>query len=128
MVAERRDHPGEGVRRQHLGFIHSFWNLLAYEAFRRFVSDGKGILLVKEEDFLNRSLSELNGIEIGYISASVPEGHTLLSHQEIGWMSDYDPESTVLIGFVRSDQGFSSYRIAGLLGRTPKEMYQRLKR
>ncbi len=126
MVAPKRDYPGDAVRKQHIEFIRTFWQLLAFESYKRSLSDGVGVLLVKEMDFLNKNLSEISGIEIGYVTTSTPEFNGILGEQEIGWLKKHNPATTLLISFVRGDDGQSSYNIVGLPGRTPKEIYERM--
>jgi hypothetical protein len=128
MVAERQDFPGENVRRQHLAFTHTFWQLLAYEAYRRFLSEGRGILLVREEAFLNKNLSDISGTEVGYVTTPTPEYEKILSEQETGWLVSYNPETLMLIAFLRTDNGISSYCLGGRPGQSPKEIYDRMKK
>lgn len=126
MVAFRnRDHPGDDVRRQHVNFIRAFWELLAFHGYKRFLEEGAGLVVVNESDFLNKSLFQMKGIEIGYITKTTPIFKDLLAEQELGWFKTYDAETTLLVGFVRSDNGFSSYRIQGLPGGTPKELFEK---
>lgn len=126
MVALRKDYPGDEIRRQHVEFCRTFWQLLAFESYKRSLTEGAGVLLVKETDFLNKSLSEISGIEVGFVTAATPGFEKVLSAQEIGWLKNHDFSTTLLIGFVRGDDGFSSYRIVGLPGRTPKEIFERM--
>ena len=127
MVTPNNSHPGEEVRRQHLQFIHGFWQLLAYEAYRRSLTEGGGVLVVKEADFLGKNLAEINGIEIGYITKAMPEFNTILGEQEHNWIETYDAAKLVLIGVCRIDGGFSSYCMGGRPGRSPKEVFDRRK-
>ena len=126
MVAERQDFPGAEIRRQHLKFINTFWQLLAYEAYRRFLSEGVGVLVVREESFLNKNLSDISGTEVGYVTPATKDYDKILGAQEIGWLDSYNPETLMLIGFPRCDGGFSSYCMGGRPGQSPKEVYERM--
>ena len=61
-----------------------------------------------------------------YITETSPGFEDVLGAKERAWVRDYNPAITLLVGFVREDGGFSSYRLnSATPSRTPKALYER---
>lgn len=124
MVSISRDYPGDAQRQRHLDFVNANWCLLAREAYKRFLADGHGILVVQESDFIGLPKGVLVCFQMGYITEISPGFEDVLGAKERGWVRNYDPASTLLVGFAREDGGFSSYRLnSATPSKTPKALY-----
>ena len=116
-------HPGAEARDAHVRFCQANWNTLAKAAYAYFLKEGRGIVLVQESDFMNKPRGVVVKFQIGYLALSAPNFSTLMSGKEAGWIRSYDPAKTLLIGFCRTDEGLSSYRIDGIDDRTPQALH-----
>jgi len=130
MVFQRKDFPGEKVRRQYIDFIQINWALLCTVAYTGFLEKGKGMVVVPDEDFITKPQGVLAEIRITFMAENDPVLQKLIGDQERGWFLDasLSPDRTLLIGFVRSlDDGFSSFRVDGVGENAPKQIHERNK-
>ena len=124
MVSISRDYPGDAKRQRHLDYVNANWSMLAREGFKRFLADGPGVLVVQEFDFIGQPRGVLVCFQMGYITETSPGFEDVLGAKERGWVRDYDPAITLLVGFAREDGGFSSYRLnSATPSKTPKALY-----
>ena len=124
MVTIRRGHPGEEARRAHIEFITVNWNSIAKAAYRHYLAQGRGMVLVDEADFMNRPRGAVVRYQLAYLPHSSKEFPRIVPDKEAEWVRTYDPEKTILVGFLRQDGGLSSYRMDGLGGGAPKKLYE----
>ena len=124
MVTIRRDHPGEEARRAHVAFVQANWSTLAKAAYGYYLAQGRGIVLVDEADFINRPRGTLIKYHMVYIPQSSKDFSRVVPDKEAEWVRTYEPEKTMLVGFLRQDGGLSSYRMDGLGGGAPKKLYE----
>ena len=126
MVTINRDYPGDERRQRHLDFLNVNFCLLAREAFKRYLADGPGVLVVQESDFIGLPKGVLVCFQMGYITEASPGFEGVLGAKERGWVREYNPEITLLVCFAREDGGFSSYRLnSANSSNTPKALYER---
>ena len=124
MVAIKRDYPGDRARERHISFIMANWNMLARESYRQFLANGRGLLVVQEADFIGKPRGVLTRIQMAYIAESNPECSLVLGEKELGWLKDYDPATTLLVGVLREDEGLSSYRLGAVsVEKTPRAIH-----
>jgi hypothetical protein len=117
------------TRQKHLDFIHANWPILAAESFKGFKKNGRGMLVVNEVDFVSKPKGVFVKFSCYYVAEGSQEfiamGGRWPGDKEAGWVMAYNGETTILIGFPRTDGGISSYKIDGLGGGSPMAMYQR---
>jgi hypothetical protein len=117
------------VRMRHIEFIRVNFPSLAAEAYRRFLQAGPGILLLNENDFLNRPVGQIVKYGMAFIHTDTDEFKALSvdfsADKESNWVKEYNPKTTVLIGISRIGGGLSSYRIDGVGDGTPLLCWQR---
>ena len=107
--------PGESRRERHLAFIEANIQQLAQAARDGHREHGRGMLLMDDGDFVDKPRGVLTAYRRVYVAEGTPEFETLGGNwpgeREAGWVAEYDPESTMLAGFARTDGGISSYRV-----------------
>lgn len=116
MVVEISHHPGEHVRQRHIDFIHANWSRLASTAHRGYEKKGRGMLICHDEDFIDKPRGVMIGFRIVYAAKGTEAFQRVvdecLGEKELRWIKQYSPSGTILVGFIRTDGGFSSYRVA----------------
>lgn len=127
MVAHNRNHPGSIVRDRHLDFVKINWCLLCTVAYSGFLKNGRGMTIACDEDYMNKPKGILTRLRISFIPSGELTARGVIGDKEIKWMAEYQPERTLLVGFVRQDGGFSSYRLDSFGDNTPLEIYNRSK-
>ena len=128
MVFPKHDRPTNEIRAAHLDFISANWDMLAKLSYENFLAHGPGLVLADESDFIGKQKGILAEIKVGYMSKDDPKTAALIQQKERNWLATYDAETTLLIVFIRGDEGVSGYKIAGVQPeRTPKRLYQRSK-
>ena len=128
MVFIKRNHPGKKVRQRHLEFINANWDLLALEAFKGYMKNGKrGLLVINEEDFIHAPRGVAVKFKMGFFEEGSAPFDRVIGEKERKWFTSepYDPDVAMCISMVRGDEGLSSYRVQGLWERTPKALYHR---
>ena len=107
--------PGESRRERHLAFIEANIGQLAQAARDGYREYGRGMLLMDDGDFVDKPRGVLTEYRRVYVAEGTPEFETLggkwPGEREAAWVAEYDPESTMLVGFARTDGGVSSYRV-----------------
>ena len=107
--------PGESRRERHLAFIAANIKQLTAAALAGYREHGRGMLLMDDADFVNKPRGVLTKYRRTYVAAGTSEfeqlGGRWPGKKEARWVAAYDPETTMLIGFARSDDGISSYRV-----------------
>ena len=106
--------PGESRRERHLAFIEANIGQLSAAACEGYRQYGRGMLLMDDGDFVDKPRGVLTEYRRGYVAEGTREFDTL-GHwpgaKEACWVAEYDPGTTMLVGFARTDGGVSSYRI-----------------
>ncbi|MEI8217320.1 MAG: hypothetical protein WCF96_09515 [Eubacteriales bacterium] len=117
----------DGERRERqVDFIRANWNLLCTIAYRNFLEKGIGMVVVAEADFIHEKIAVVAKIRITYLNPQELIDGNIIGDQEKGWLETTDPESTLLIGFLRVEgTGFDSYRINGFSPNNPKSIFER---
>ena len=128
-MGKRSDgHPGSKVRERHISFIQANWEQLAAEAYKGYKDNGRGMLVVDDSDFVKKPRGRMTKFKMTYVAEGSAELKGIggwPGKKEAGWVKDYEPETTLLIGFARTDTGFSSYRIVGVGDGIPLMAWQR---
>ena len=115
-------------RDRHIAFIQANWDALAAECYKGYKEKGRGMLILQESDFINKPVGELCKFSMIFVGQGSPEFQAMgkwPGAKEARWVQNYTPEETLLVGFVRLDDGISSYRINGLAEGMPIICYQR---
>jgi len=106
--------PGESRRERHLAFIEANIDQLAVAAREGYREHGRGMLLMDDADFVDKPRGVLTEYRRVYVAECTPE-YDALGHwpgdKEADWVAEYDPNTTMLVGFARTDGGVSSYRV-----------------
>jgi len=127
MVVERKNYPGDYIRKRHLMFVRANWRLLAREAYRGFLRSGRGMVIVDNDDFVRMPVGVVVGFKLAYIAEGRPELTALggwPGDKEARWVREYDPSTTMLVGVCRQDGGISSYRVQGVGDEIPEKLYK----
>lgn len=98
----------------HRSFIVSRWINLAIAAYDGYVKLGRGMVIIREVDFIGKSLSDVRNFSITY------RGHNDLLGQN-AWIGDeeseiiqsYDPAKMVILGVVQENSGITCYFYLG---------------
>lgn len=129
---ESKGHPGKAVRQRHIAFIRANWDLLAAAAYAGYLEDGRGMILLADEDFIDKPI----GVFMKFRQFYMAEGNKIFvaagnkwpgKKKEARWVSEYNPERCLLVAFSRTDGGVSSYRVEGVGSGIPELAYQRSK-
>ena len=107
--------PGESRRERHLAFIAANIKQLTAAALAGYREHGRGMLLMDDGDFLDKPRGVLTRYRRAYVAAGTPEfdvcGRKWPGEKEAQWVAAYDPTTTILVGFARTDGSVSSYRV-----------------
>ena len=118
-------------REKHLDFLKINWESLAALAYGGYLTKGgRGMLIIDDGAFINKPRGQFTKFSAVYVAENSPEFATLggkwPGDKEACWVREYDPATTVLFGFSRSDDGGeSSYRIEGRGDGVPVLCYAR---
>ena len=125
MVFIKRDYPGDAERNAHVEFVALHWDSLAKAAYKFYLEKGRGIVLVSTSELAVKPKGSVKHVQIGYLPLSAPNFAQLMAgkDKEAGWVLEYDAAKTLLVAFLRDDEGLSSYRIDGIGRRKPKDLY-----
>lgn len=126
-----KDYPGDYVRQRHIEFIKANFELLAAASYEGFLKDCRGMVMLADEDFIDKPLGVLTKYRRVYV-AKGNEAFAVMKNEwpgdkEAGWVKTYNPKTTMLIAFNRTDGGVSSYRITGVGEGIPALAYERSK-
>ena len=127
MIMQRKSHPGRELRDRHIDFIKINFGLLAALSYEGFLSQGRGMVVVNEEDMLSPPKGTVARIRIVFLPKVTLVAGKAIGEKETGWLDEYDPAQTMLVGYARCDSGFSSYQIHGVGDNTPKGIGERKK-
>ncbi|MGK0256965.1 MAG: hypothetical protein ACI96M_000393 [Candidatus Azotimanducaceae bacterium] len=111
---------GESCRERHQAFIEANIDQLATAAREGYREHGRGMLLMDDADFVDKPRGLLTKYRRVYVAVGTPEfdalGGSWPGGKEACWVSEYDPATTMLVGFARTDGGVSSYRVRFAFG------------
>lgn len=118
------------TRTAHIRFIQANWELLAALAYQGALNKGKGMLFLQDDPFIGQPVGKIIRFGAVFVSEGSPEfikaGGKWPGEKETQWIATYQPETTMLVCFVRSDNGQSSYRLLAPPGNSPLECYHRI--
>ncbi len=101
--------------------------LIAAFAWEHYQKEGRGMVVVPEEDFVHAVSPQLTGLRFNYAikgSEFLGKISTAFENKEWGWLDSYDPDARVIL-IILSGQGTSGYLIGGKM--SPSEAYARQK-
>ena len=82
------------------------------EGYQQF---GRGMLFLDEADFVDKPRGVLTRYHRAYVAEGTASFGTIGGKwpgaKERRWVAEYDPGTTMLMGVVRTEGGFSSYRV-----------------
>jgi hypothetical protein len=124
--------PTELTREQriarHKDFLRANGETIAAFSWGGYLKDGKGAVLVPEEDFVHLPTPQLKGLRFAYAAKDsdlLGEISTHFEQKEWSWLDSYDPDEKAIVIILREGGGTSGYLIGG---RTrPSEAWARQK-
>ena len=123
-MKKSKGHPGDDVRKRHIAFIQANWDQLAAEAYKGYIEHGRGMLVLSDDQFIDKPVGVLVKYGMGYMTEGsdiyVAAGNEWPGDKEAKWVSEYDPNRTMLVAVMRTDDGISSYRVDGVDDGTPE--------
>jgi hypothetical protein len=113
---------------RHKSFLGANWDLIAAFAWERYQKEGRGMVVVPEEDFVRLPTPTLKGLRFAYAtrgSGLMREVSAAFEAKEWSWLDSYDPYEKAIVIILREGGGTSGYLIGG---RTkPSEAWARQK-
>jgi hypothetical protein len=101
---------------RHKRFLSANWEMLAAFAWEHHQQEGRGAVLVVEEDFVHAETPQYATVHLRYVSDASPvlkEIGGWPGQKEAGWVKAYDPDERVVVLIVRDNGGTSGYLIGG---------------
>ena len=112
---------------RHKSFLGANWEVIASFSWEHFLSEGRGMVVVPEEDFVHLPTPQLKGLRFAYAAKDgglLKKISTHFEEREWGWLESYDPDAKAIVIILR-EGGTSGYLIGG---RTrPSEAYAKQK-
>ena len=109
---------------KHKNFLGANWELISAFAWEHYQKEGRGMVVVSEEDFVVFANPQLKGLKFAYAvkdSDLIREVSGHFEAKEWGWLDSYEPNERIIVIVVREGGGTSGYLIGG---RTrPSEAY-----
>lgn len=99
-------------RAKHLDFLRANWRLLAAISWENYRTQGRGMVVVDEEDFIHAATPQYAALRVRYTPASTREFESLpgwVGGKEQGWLASYDPAIGVIVMVLRAGGGLSCY-------------------
>jgi hypothetical protein len=118
MVFARRQSPSAKRKAQHKEFIAANWPMIAVNCYQGFLAHGRGSWVTPEEEFVNDAPGISKQMRMTYLTAKELLDANMEHEQKI--VATYDPETEVVVTFLRDDGGMSMYKVRGLPGSTPQ--------
>lgn len=99
---------------RHKDFLKANWHLIAAFSWENYLTKGRGVVMVPEEDFVHATVPQLKGLRFHYLALTDknPDFAHVLADKESRWLESYDPDEKVIICIVRPE-GVSSYLFGG---------------
>ena len=100
---------------RHKSFLNANWELLAAFSWEHFQKEGRGMVVVPEEDFIQAPTPQLKGLRFAYAAKDGGLLRKISTHfeaKEWGWLDSYDPDQRVIVVILRQ-AGTSAYVIGG---------------
>ena len=100
---------------RHKSFLNANWELIAAFSWEHYEKEGRGVVVVPEEDFIHADHPQLKGLRFAYAAKDsdlLGKISTHFEQKEWGWLETYDPYKRVIVVIVR-DVGTSGYLIGG---------------
>ena len=111
---------------KHKSFLNANWELIASFSWEHFQKEGRGMVVVPEEDFLEFVTPQLKGLRFSYASQGTELLLRISTHfgaKEWGWLDTYDPDECAIVIIIREGDGSSGYLIGGEM--KPSEAWTR---
>lgn len=102
---------------KHKDFLNANWRTLAAFAWEHYLTDGVGMVVVPEEDFVHADQPQYALLRFRYAPAQSSEFRSLPDWdggKEDGWLKSYDPKQKVIVMILRLGGGVSSYLIGAM--------------
>jgi hypothetical protein len=101
---------------RHKRFLSANWEMLAAFAWEHYSSEGRGAVLVVEEDFVHAEVPQYATVHLRYVaddSLGLREIGGWPGEKEAGWVKTCDPDARVVVLVVRDNGGTSGYLVGG---------------
>jgi hypothetical protein len=113
---------------RHKSFLGANWEPIAAFSWEHYQKDGRGMVVVPEEDFVHLPSPTLKGLRFAYAAKDGELLRKVSTHfeaKEWSWLDSYDPDEKAIVIILREGGGTSGYLIGG---RTrPSEAWARQK-
>ena len=79
---------------KHKEFIKANQELLAAFSWGHYIQEGRGAVLVPEEDFVHADIPQLKGLRFRYLALDAhgkPPFTDVFAEKEVDWLESYDP-------------------------------------
>jgi hypothetical protein len=100
---------------RHKSFMHANWEILAAFAWGHYQKDGRGMVVVLEDEFIHAATPQMKAFRFDYAakdSGLLRQIDADLTPKEWGWLDTYDPDQRVIVIIV-CKAGLSTYLIGG---------------
>ena len=107
---------------KHKDFLNANWRLIAAFAWKHYQADGRGMVVVHEEDFIFAKTPKYASLRFRYVPANDPDLNEFpewAESKEQVWIKTYDPTERVIVVIARYDSSISSY-LGGAQPRPPE--------
>ena len=104
---------------RHKRFLAANWQLLASFAWEFYQQQGRGAVVVDENDFVHANVPQFAALKFRYMadnSSLLKEVGGWPGEKEANWVKTYDPDARVIVMILRDRGGTSGY----LIGTAPK--------
>ena len=111
---------------KHKDFLKANGELIAAYSWGHYLAEGRGMVIVYEEDFIHADAPQLKGLRFAYAAKGGDLLHKVSGHfkeKEWGWMDTYDPDEKAILIVLREGGGTSGYLIGGRM--KPSECFAR---
>jgi hypothetical protein len=101
---------------RHKRFLSANWEMLAAFSWEHYLNEGRGAVLVVEENFVHAEVPQYTAVHLRYVSDASPVLKDIggwPGEKEENWVKTYDPDVRVVVLIVRDNGGTSGYMIGG---------------
>lgn len=102
---------------RHKRFLSANWEMLAAFSWEHYQQEGRGAVLVVEEDFVHAEVPQYATVHLRYVGDASPVLREIggwPGEKETNWVKTYEPDERVVVLVVRDNGGTSGYMISGV--------------
>jgi hypothetical protein len=102
---------------RHKTFFSRNWTPIAAFACEHYIQEGRGVVIVPEEDFVYAETPESQSVRFKYAARGsdfLRDVGTHFEKKEWDWIESYNPDEKVILIILREGGGTSGYMIGGV--------------